>query len=50
MNTITAARNPANTKAATPLVCGSRGRPPLGAAPAACSHRDLRDRLLRCAG
>ncbi|HMS62216.1 MAG TPA: hypothetical protein PKD63_08040 [Solirubrobacteraceae bacterium] len=30
--------------------CGSRRRPPLGAAPASTSHRDLRDRLLRCNG
>jgi hypothetical protein len=38
------------TAARTPLASGSRRRPPLGAAPASTSHRDLRDRLLRCNG
>lgn len=38
------------TTAQAPLACGSRRRPPLGAAPASTSHRDLRDRLLRCNG
>jgi len=33
-----------------PIACGARRRPPLGTSPAATSHSDLRDRLLRCAG
>ena len=43
-------RKPAQAAVATPLACGARRRPPLGTVPAATSHRDLRDRLLRCNG
>jgi hypothetical protein len=45
-----APQNRTETPQAQPLVCGERRRPPLGTSPAAVSHRDLRDRLLRCAG
>ena len=38
------------TTVAMPLACGARSRPPLGTVPAPASHRDLRDRLLRCNG
>lgn len=43
-------QNRTQTTVATPLACGARRRPPLGAVPASPSHRDLRDRLLRCNG
>jgi hypothetical protein len=50
MSMSTAPRNIAETPATQPIACGARRRPPLGTSPAATSHRDLRDRLLRCAG
>ena len=50
MSMSTAPQNRTETPAAQPIVCGARRRPPLGTSPAATSHRDLRDRLLRCAG
>ena len=50
MSLSTAPQKPAETSATQQIACGVRRRPPLGASPAATSHRDLRDRLLRCAG
>ena len=41
---------PHRDSSAQPIPCGARRRPPLGTSPAPASHRDLRDRLLRCAG
>ena len=43
-------QNRTQTTVVTPLASGARRRPPLGAVPASASHRDLRDRLLRCNG
>ena len=50
MSMSTAPQNRIETPAPQPIACGARRRPPLGTSPAATSHRDLRDRLLRCAG
>lgn len=50
MTSTATAQNRTQTAVATPLACASRRRPPLGIAPAPTSHRDLRDRLLRCNG
>ena len=50
MNTLTVVQNPAATTTSATLACAARRRLPLGAAPAATSHRELRDRLLLCNG
>ena len=50
MSMSTASQSRIQPPATQPIVSGARRRPPLGTAPVAASHRDLRDRLLRCAG
>ena len=50
MSMSTSTESRIQTPAAQPIACGERRRPPLGTSPSATSHRDLRDRLLRCAG
>ena len=50
MTMSTAPQTRTETPAKHTIACGERRRPPLGTGQAATSHRDLRDRLLRCAG
>ncbi len=50
MSTTASTQKPTATALTQSLICSARRRPPLGVNPVTTSHRDLRDRLLSCAG